>query len=55
MLLGQVRSLCFFCSALFLFFGGGLLAAQSPQIPVVDGGLGHFSRPLAAVWQPPEA
>lgn len=37
---GQVRSLGLLCSALFLFFCGGLLAAQSPQIPVVDGGLG---------------
>ena len=37
---GQVRSLRFFCSALFLFFCGGLLAAPSPQAPVVDGGLG---------------
>ncbi|HEX8837034.1 MAG TPA: hypothetical protein VF748_08865 [Candidatus Acidoferrum sp.] len=40
MLFGQVRSLGLLCSALFLFFCGGLLAAQSPQIPVVDGGLG---------------
>lgn len=37
---GQVRSFGLLCSALFLFFCGGLLAAQSPQIPVVDGDLG---------------
>ena len=37
---GQVRSLGLLGSALFLFFCGGLLAAQSSQIPVVDGGLG---------------
>jgi hypothetical protein len=37
---GQVRSLRFLCSALFLFFCGGLVAAQLPQIPSVDGGLG---------------
>src|SRR5947208_16417481 len=37
---GQVRSLRFLCSAHLLFFCGGLLAAQAPQIPVVDGGLG---------------
>ena len=40
---GQVRSLRFLCSAHLLFFGGGLLASQSPQIPVVDGGLGSCS------------
>src|SRR6516162_1233911 len=40
MRLGQLRSLRFFCSALLLFFCGGLLAAQSPQTPAVDGGLG---------------
>lgn len=40
MRLGQLRPFCFLCSSLFLFFAGGLLAAQSPQIPVVDGGLG---------------
>ena len=40
MLLGQVRSLRLLCSAHVLFLCGGLLASQSPQIPVVDGGLG---------------
>ena len=37
---GQIRSKRFFGSALFLFFCGGMLAAQSSQIPVIDGGLG---------------
>jgi len=36
----QVRSIRFFGSALFLFLCGELLAANSPEIPVVDGGLG---------------
>ena len=40
MLLGQVRSFFLLCSALFLLFCGGLFAAQSPQVPAVDGGLG---------------
>jgi len=40
MLLGQVRSLRLLCSAHVLFLCGGLLASQSAQIPVVDGGLG---------------
>jgi hypothetical protein len=40
---GQVRSLRFLRSAHLLFFCGGLLASQSPQIPVVDGGLGSCS------------
>ena len=40
MLLRQVRSLRLLCSGVFLFLCGGLVAAQSPQIPVVDGGLG---------------
>src|SRR5256884_1037844 len=43
MWLGQVRPLRFLCSAHLLFFCGGLLASQSPQIPVVDGGLGSCS------------
>src|SRR5947209_20044044 len=40
---GQVRSLRFLCSAHLLFFCGALLASHSPQIPVVDGGLGSCS------------
>lgn len=40
MLFRQVRSLRFFCSTLSIFLCGGLLAAQSPETPVVDGGLG---------------
>ena len=37
---GQIPSIRFLSSALFLFFCGGLLAGQSPEIPLVDGGLG---------------
>jgi hypothetical protein len=40
---GQVRSMLSvrpLGSALLLFLCGGLFAAQSPQIPAVDGGLG---------------
>lgn len=37
---GQVRSIRFSGPVFFLFLCGGLLAAQSQQIPVVDGGLG---------------
>ena len=37
---GAIRSIRFQCSALFLLVCGGILAAQSPEIPVVDGGLG---------------
>ncbi len=40
MLFGQVRSIHFFGPVLFLFLCGGLIAAQSPEVPVVDGGLG---------------
>ena len=35
-----VASIPFLSAALFLMLCGGLLAAQSAQIPVVDGGLG---------------
>jgi hypothetical protein len=37
---GEVRSIRFFGSAFFLFLCGSLLAAQSEQVPVVDGALG---------------
>ena len=37
---GQGLSTRFFGPACVLFLCGGLLAAQSPQIPVVDGALG---------------
>jgi len=37
---GQLRSFRFLYPALFLFVCGALLAATSPEIPVVDGGLG---------------
>lgn len=37
---GKVRSIRFFGSAFFLFLCGSLLAAQSEQVPVVDGALG---------------
>lgn len=37
---GQLRSMRFLGPVFFLFLCGGLLAAQSPQVPVVDGGLG---------------
>jgi len=40
MRLGEVSSVRFIGAVLFLFLRGGLLAAQAPQIPVVDGGLG---------------
>lgn len=40
MRLGQVTSIRFFCLTFLLFLFGGLLAAQAPQIPVVDGALG---------------
>jgi hypothetical protein len=36
----QLRSFRFRCPALFLFVSGALLAANPPEIPVVDGGLG---------------
>lgn len=36
----QVQSMWFRGSLLFLFLCGGLPAAQSPEIPAVDGGLG---------------
>jgi len=39
MWLGEVSSVRFIGAVLFLFLRGGLLAAQAPQIPVVDGGL----------------
>ncbi len=37
---GQVRSIHFLCPTLLLILCGGLIAANSPEIPVVDGGLG---------------
>ena len=37
---GQLCSVRFLCSAVSLFLCGASLAAQSPQIPAVDGGLG---------------
>jgi len=40
MRLVAIRSIRILSSALFVFLCGGLLAAQSPEIPVVDGGLG---------------
>src|SRR5215472_9189664 len=40
MRLGQVPSIRFLGLAVFLFLSGGLLAAQAPQIPAVDGALG---------------
>ena len=40
MRLGEVSSVRFIGAVLFLFLCGGSLAAQAPQIPVVDGGLG---------------
>ena len=40
MRLGQIPSKRFFGAGIFLFLCGSLLAAQSPQIPVVDGALG---------------
>ena len=40
MRLGEVSSVRFIGAVFFLFLCGGLLAAQAPQIPVVDGGLG---------------
>lgn len=40
MRLGQGLSIRFFGPAFFLFLCGGLLSAQAPQVPVVDGGLG---------------
>ena len=40
MRLGQIPSIRLFVAAFFLFLCGGLLAAQAPQIPVVDGALG---------------
>ena len=40
MWLRQVRSFRFFLTALFLLLGGGLLAQNTPDVPVVDGGLG---------------
>jgi hypothetical protein len=36
----QVRSLRFLCLMLFLVVCGGLLAANSPEVPAVDAGLG---------------
>ena len=40
MLFSQARSVRVFCSTLFVFLCGGFLAANSPEVPVVDGGLG---------------
>src|SRR5215467_8801982 len=40
MRLGQVSPIWFLGSALLLMLCGGLTAAQSPQIPIVDGALG---------------
>jgi 1-acyl-sn-glycerol-3-phosphate acyltransferase len=40
MRLGQVSSIQFLGPALLLILFGGLLAAQSAQVPVVDGALG---------------
>jgi len=40
MWLGEVSSVRFIGAVLFLFLRGGLLAAQAPQIPVVDGSRG---------------
>lgn len=40
MRLSQVRSIRLLGSAFFLFLCGGALAAQSSQVPEVDGGLG---------------
>lgn len=40
MLASPVRSLRFLSSALFLVLCGGLLAANLPEVPAVDGGLG---------------
>lgn len=40
MRLRQIRSIRFLGSALFLALCGALLAANSPEVPVVDGGLG---------------
>jgi hypothetical protein len=40
MQLSHVRSIRFFCPTLFLVLCGALAAANSPEIPVVDGGLG---------------
>lgn len=37
---GQVRSLRFLCLTLLLVLCGSLVAANSPEVPVVDGGLG---------------
>ncbi len=36
----QIRSIRFLGSTLFLALFGGLLAANSPEVPVVDAGLG---------------
>ncbi len=36
----HVRYIRFLCSTLFLLFCGGLIVANLPEIPVVDGGLG---------------
>jgi hypothetical protein len=36
----HVRSVCFICPTVFLVLCGTLIAANSPEIPVVDGGLG---------------
>ena len=38
--LGQALFSRIFRLVVFLFLGGGLVAAQAPQIPVVDGALG---------------
>lgn len=40
MRLGKGLSMRFFGPAFFLVLCGGLLSAQAPQVPVVDGGLG---------------
>jgi hypothetical protein len=36
----QIRSIRFLGSTVFLALCGGLIAANSPEVPVVDGGLG---------------
>ena len=40
MQVSQVRSIRFLCPMLFLILCGALLAANSPEVPSVDGGLG---------------
>src|ERR1051325_880522 len=36
----EMHLIRFLCATFFLFICGGLLAANSPEVPVVDGGLG---------------